>query len=157
VHVLNEGVEKLSNPCLTGTWTKYPWGFWLTSMGVALSLALELAAVQFHSFFSGKNSLLALAKGHHQPDHVHGAEQGVVPHGSVNGHGESVNGHGESVNGHGKMMPSDVEAGGAEKEAAYGTRRHKIIAEVSRRQHVFFAGGGGGLIVLVMVRWGGTL
>eukprot|EP00243_Klebsormidium_subtile_P004781 TRINITY_DN18936_c0_g1_i1.p1 TRINITY_DN18936_c0_g1~~TRINITY_DN18936_c0_g1_i1.p1 ORF type:complete len:350 (+),score=63.66 TRINITY_DN18936_c0_g1_i1:307-1356(+) len=121
-HVLNDAVGNLTNECLGGKWQVYPWSFWLASMGVALSLALELGAIQIHSWLSGQNSLLALANGHHHPDHVHGlAHQGVAP--AVH-HGDHVH----PPAGNAKAL--DVEAGSVAKESAYGTPRHKIIAEV---------------------------
>ncbi|GAQ79869.1 Fe2+/Zn2+ regulated transporter [Klebsormidium nitens] len=122
-HVLNDATEDLTNECLTGKWTVYPWSFWIASMGVALSLALELVAVQVHAWISGQNSLLALANGHHHPDHVHVhglAHQGVAP--SV----DSGDAHPPA----GSVKSLDVEAGSVAKESTFGTPRHKIIAEV---------------------------
>lgn len=78
-----------------------------------------------------------LAGSHHQPDHVHGSEQGVVPaSGDLPRHTHHAHATGVPCGTHSvETKALDVEGGAQPARKSpdgviYGTRRHKVIAEV---------------------------
>jgi len=66
IHLLSPAIDELGSPCLTGTWTLYPWALAISMFGVFGIFFLELAAYRI-----GSARLKAL--GFNPDPHGHGA------------------------------------------------------------------------------------
>lgn len=118
-HVLFDAVNKLQNPCLTGTWQKFPWAFFIAALGVVGSLSLELLTVSIHELITGNESLNILAQAHHHE------AAGATDKQSAVANVEPANGELEQA--------AVAEIGLNKEEAAAAMkalRRKRVIAEV---------------------------